>query len=434
MTEFFERAREILSSTYLMWIRDLLDVGLVSYFIYRILLLIKGTRAVQLIKGLLVLFIAYYIVNYFLQLRTMAWIMQNAATLIIIAIPIVFQPELRRLLAHIGQERILVESFFGKGKELFDFINIMVLSVKNLSQKKTGALIIIERSTGLNEFIETGIKIDASLSPEVIGTIFYSGTPLHDGAIVIKDNRIIAACVLLPLSENLKPISGKHNLGTRHRAGLGLSETSDAICIIVSEETGDISVAIHGKLYRHLSEESLEKLLIDIYQTKQNVTVDLPDMIKNPDINKTIAKKDGERDISDTVQKKNVNFNSFFQRQNLNLKIIAIITAVVFMFLLGKGVPLDNSERTFVLPVELRYKGQDKELMSKVRITPSYIKLKVLGTSKSIEVLSIEDLSVSVNLEKVEDNQKVPVNVSVPSNVTIKEVNPKDVLINIYTK
>lgn len=437
MEAYFNKIIFLLSSTYFLWIRDLLDITLVSYCVYRFLLLIKGTRAVQLIKGLLILFVVYYLVNYYLQLRTMAWIMQSAATLIIIAIPIVFQPELRRLLAHIGQERILVEALFSRGKDLFDFINIMVLSVKNLSHKKTGALIIIERNTGLNEFVETGIKVDSALSPEVIETIFYSGTPLHDGAIVIKNNRIVAASVLLPLSENLKPVLGKYNLGTRHRAGLGLSETSDAICIIISEETGDISVAIKGKLYRHLNEEGLEKLLLDTYQTKPRNTINLRPAITtnssaklfNNDIRatKNIADASGVM-----IERKKDLLSSYLQKNNLNLKIIAVITAIIFMLLLGRVIPTEKQERIFVLPVDV--KSQVNLPLKKVQINPTYIKVKLEGNKKSLDNLRIEDLNASVIIDNIENNQRQAVIVSVPADVTIKEINPKDVLINVYSK
>jgi diadenylate cyclase len=437
MGAYFNNILFMLSTTYFLWVRDVLDITLVSYCVYRLLLLIKGTRAVQLIKGLLILFVVYYIVNYYLQLRTMAFIMQYAATLVIIAIPIVFQPELRRLLAHIGQERILVESLFSRGKDLFDFINIMVLSVKNLSHKKTGALIIIERNTGLNEFVETGIKVDSALSPEVIETIFYSGTPLHDGAIVIKNNRIVAASVLLPLSENLNPVLGKYNLGTRHRAGLGLSETSDAICIIVSEETGDISVAIKGKLYRHLNEEGLEKLLLDTYQTKARNTINLSPVIKSNRISKLFNNdlRPGKKEVDENGRviagKKDV-LSSYLQKNNLNLKITAVITAIIFMLLLGRAIPNEKYEMTFVLPVEA--KSQDKKDNRKVQINPAEIKVKLSGNRQSLDNLGIEDLKASVNVEKADSNQRVPVNVSVPADVTIKEVNPKDVVININSR
>lgn len=431
MENYLNNIYDFFSSAYSLWIRDLLDVALVSYFFYRTLLLIKGTRAVQIIKGLFVIFVFYLIVNYFLQLRTMAWIMQNAATLVVIALPIVFQPELRRMLAHIGQDRIMVETLFTKGKDLFDFINIMVLSVKNLSNKKTGALIIIERSTGLNEFIETGIKVDSSLSPEIIETIFYSGTPLHDGAVVIKDNRIVAASVLLPLSENIKPVSGKHNLGTRHRAGLGLAETSDAICIIVSEETGDISVAMKGKLYRHLNEEGLEKFLLDTYQTKPKNTINL-----NPELLKAGSKFFGGKDNKTKKEKPSQSkVSQYIQKNNISMKAIAISASIIFVLLFGRATNLDTSqERTFVLPVELRYKDKFIPEKSKVQTSPSYIKVKLNGTRHTLDAVKVENLSVFVNIDKNAESQRLPVSVSVPTDVTIKEVNPKDVLINVYNK
>ncbi|MFN8578388.1 MAG: diadenylate cyclase [Candidatus Sericytochromatia bacterium] len=172
MNSFYELISEFYSNQYIRVIRDIVDIALVSYFLYRIFNLVSGTRAIQIIKGF-ILFSFYILVQYILQLRTMAWIMQNLATLILVALPIVFQPELRRFLAHLGQDRI-IETIFSKGKDLFNFINIIVLTAKNLSHKKTGALIIIERNIGLNDFIETGIKVDAELSPDILETIFYS--------------------------------------------------------------------------------------------------------------------------------------------------------------------------------------------------------------------------------------------------------------------
>ncbi|MBC7473054.1 MAG: TIGR00159 family protein [Candidatus Sericytochromatia bacterium] len=428
MESFISNFIFFISSTYIIWIRDFLDIGLVSYVIYRTLLLIKGTRAVQIIKGIFVLFAFYLLVNYVLQLRTMAWIMQNGATLVILAIPIVFQPELRRLLAHIGEDRVLVETLFTKGKDLFDFINIMVLSVKNLSNKKTGALIIIERSTGLNEFIETGIKVDSSLSPEVIETIFYSGTPLHDGAVVIRDNRIIAASVLLPLSENIKPVSGKHNLGTRHRAGLGLAETSDAICIIVSEETGDISIAMKGKLFRHLTEEGLEKFLLDTYQNKKKNTMTLNSRIFKSD-DKVFAN-------NENIQEKKKNtISEYFKNNNWYLRLVAIIASIILVILLGRTTVNDiNHEKTFILPIEPKYKDINNINKIKLKIEPSFVRIRLNGTKQDLDHIKMEDLNVFVNIDKIENTQRLPVILSIPTDVTIKEVNPKDVLIKVYNK
>ena len=418
MNSYYEFISDLYSSQYIRIIRDILDIALVSYFIYRTFLLVSNTRAIQVIKGIFVLFIVYFFVNYVFQLRTMAWIMQNGATLTIIALPIIFQPELRRFLAHIGQDRVIIETIFNKGKDLFNFINVIVLAVKNLSAKKTGALIIIERNTGLNDFIETGLRVDSELSPDILETIFYSGTPLHDGAVVIRDNRIVAASVLLPLSENIKPVSGKHNLGTRHRAGLGLAEVTDAICVIVSEETGDIALAHQGKLYRHLNEESLEKMLIDSYQTRR----------KTKDLNVEAEKIEVDKSVIKEVQ----NRKRKEDRNKLNLKLMAFLSALFCVFLISQNTLPDSHERTFVLPIETKFKD-DKE-KRKIQINPTYVSLKLTGKKLNLDKLKAQDLNIFVIIDKTEVNQRIPVSVSVPTDVTIKEVNPKDVLINVYNK
>lgn len=418
MNSYYEVISNLYTSQYVRLIRDILDISLVSYFIYRAFLLVNGTRAIQVIKGIFVLFIVYLFVNYVFQLRTMAWIMQNGATLIVIALPMIFQPELRRFLAHIGQDRVIIETLFNKGKDLFNFINVIVLATKNLSHKKTGALIIIERNTGLNDFIETGLKVDSELSPDILETIFYSGTPLHDGAVVIRDHRIVAASVLLPLSENIKPVSGKHNLGTRHRAGLGLAEVTDAICIIVSEETGDIALANQGKLYRHLNEESLEKMLVDAYQSKR----------KTKDLNIEAEKIETDKKVVKEVELR----NQKEARNRFTLKIMSFISALFCVFFISKTSTVDSHERTFVLPIETKFNDQKEK--RKIQITPTYVSLKITGQKLTLDKLKAQDLNISVNIDKSEENLRIPVSVSVPTDVTIKEVNPKDVLINVYNK
>lgn len=417
MNNYYEAISQFNSSQYIAFIRDILDIALVSYFLYRVFTLVSGTRAIQVIKGIFILFIVYILVQYVFQLKTMAWIMQNIATLIIIALPIVFQPELRRFLAHIGQDRVLINTIFNRGKDLFNFINIIVLTAKTLSHKKTGALIIIERNIGLNDFIETGIKIDAEPSTDILETIFYSGTPLHDGAVVIKNGRIAAASVLLPLSENIKPISGKHNLGTRHRAGLGLAEATDAICIIVSEETGDITLAHKGKLYRHLNEDSLEKMLIDAYQSKNKTA--------NIEVEKIETENKDKLEKQDQKLKKQA-------QNNLILKFLSVSCALLFVFLINKTSLNTVHERTFVLPIEGKYKEESQK--NKIQITPNYVSVKVVGDKTSLDKLKTQDLNVSVNIDDTKQNQRIPLTVLVPTDVTIKEVNPKDVLINVYNK
>lgn len=419
---------ELINNIWLILLRDVVDIALVSYFIYRLLLVIKGTRAVHLIKGVLLLFAFYFVVNYIFQLKLMSWLMQNIATLALFSLPIIFQPELRRMLTHIGQESFNSESKIEKGKDLFDFINKLVVTSKNLSAKKHGALIIIEKSVGLNEFIETGIKVDSDLSPEILESIFYPNTPLHDGAVVIRNRRIIAASVLLPLSENIKPVSGKHNLGTRHRAGLGLSEVTDALCIIVSEETRDITVAYKGKLHRHLNEESLEDLLLEIYQSKNRNTINL-----NPEtLLKYISKKDKVDSESTQVHEKDKlkSFNSDWV-----IKVGALLAASIFMLILSNEKDrYFSNEKSFFVPIEIKYSYKNESTSKVIKYEPSYISVKLEGSKFYLDQVTEKDLSAFVNIDKVTYNQSLPVRLSAPTDVTIKEINPKNILIKVYDK
>lgn len=418
----------LIAEKYFTWIRDILDVAIVSYFVYRALILIQGTRAVQLIRGLLLLFFTYILVNNVLQLRTMTWIMQNGTTFVLFSLPIIFQPELRRMLALLGKDSLVGENNFFKGKELFDYVNVITTAAKNLSNKKIGALIIIERQTGLNEFIESGMAVDAELSSEILETIFHTGTPLHDGAVIIRNNRVVSASVLLPLSENIKPIRGRHHLGTRHRAGLGLAETSDAFCIIVSEETGDITVALQSKLHRHLSEEALEKMLLDSIQTKE----------KDP--KNTI--KENLKNISDKVKTKALNTEKMLEKsventnqskersQNILLKGTSFLIAFIVMFFLSKNTIYSISEKTYILPLQVKYSEKVLKSKKKIEINPNYIKLRIAGDKNNLDNIKPDEVSVFVNIDKIDNNQKVSVSVSVPTDVIIKEVYPKDVSIN----
>lgn len=242
--------------------QDLLDIVLVSFVLYRFFMLIKGTRAVQLLRGMLLLLLAY-LVSHALGLNTITWLVQSTATMIIVAIPVVFQPELRRALAHIGQGDLFRGEFFAK-KPLTGHahtIDEVVAAVRYLARHKIGALIILERHTGLNEFCETGTAIDARVSAELLGTIFFPNTPLHDGAVILQGDRLTAAGAVLPLAEGMRQARGKSQFGTRHRAAIGLTETTDALAVVVSEETGIVSVASGGQLRRHLSEEALREVL-----------------------------------------------------------------------------------------------------------------------------------------------------------------------------
>lgn len=238
-----------------------IDILVVSYVIYRGIMLIRGTRAVQLLKGLAVLLLASFL-SKTLGLSTIQWILEQIRLAIVVALPVVFQPELRRALEQLGRGKFFARpiSFLGE-EDMSRLITELVRAVQLLVKNKDGALIIVERETGLNDFIETGIKLDAVISAELLVNIFVDKTPLHDGAAIIRGDRIIAAGCFLPLTDS--PYLSKQ-LGTRHRAALGISEISDAVAIVVSEETGTVSVAEEGKLTRYLDEKNLREMLEDL--------------------------------------------------------------------------------------------------------------------------------------------------------------------------
>ena len=238
-------------------ILDIIDIVVVAYFLYRVYLMLKNTRAATLVKGLLVL-VGFMIICRAVNLHVISWLLEKSMTVIMVALPVVFQPELRRALEQIGRGKL-----FRKGSELDEQeLNAMLDDVANatkaMSASKVGALMVFERATGLVERIETGVPIDGVVSSGLIQNIFVKDTPLHDGAVIIRGNRIVAACCLLPLTEN-RNLS--QELGTRHRAALGMSEQSDAMVLVVSEETGAISIARNGELMRYLTVEDVKAIL-----------------------------------------------------------------------------------------------------------------------------------------------------------------------------
>jgi len=251
---------------------SIIDILIVAFAIYKAITIIKGTRAVQLIKGLVVLLLAS-LVSDLLGLQTVAWILSKSQNVLLFALPVVFQPELRKALERLGRGKFFARPMAMLNQEALDnLLNELLRAVKYLSKNSIGALIIIERETGINDFIETGIKIDGLVTAEFMINIFIPKSPLHDGAVIIRGDRIIAASCFLPLSEN--PNLSKE-LGTRHRAALGLTEQSDALAIIISEETGVISVAEDGKLTRYLDEATLKELLNKRLQNRQNTNLSL---------------------------------------------------------------------------------------------------------------------------------------------------------------
>lgn len=238
-------------------LRVVIDISVVSYVIFWILILIKDTRAYQLVKGILVLIIATQVSDW-LELTTMNYILRNTMTYGVLALLVVFQPELRRALEKIGRSKfkdLFTAEEETKEDKLEKVIEEVVRAVDVLARTYTGALIVFERKTMIGEIIRTGVPINANVSAELIVNIFTPNTPLHDGAIILREDKIMAAGCFLPLTEN--PELSKE-LGTRHRAGLGISENSDVIAIVVSEETGKISMAVNGGLTRNLGVDSLK--------------------------------------------------------------------------------------------------------------------------------------------------------------------------------
>lgn len=240
-----------------MQLKDIVDILIVSYIFYNLYLLIKETRAEQLMKGILVL-LAITRIAEVLELQLLSWLLTHTIQAGMFALLIVFQPELRRILEYLGQTKFLSTSITNFYTNNDNFILELVEGMMSLSRQKIGALIILERKTGINEIIQTGTKIDGELTRQLLINIFIPNTPLHDGAVVVRKNKIAAAGCFLPLTEN-KFLN--QELGTRHRAALGISERSDCISLVVSEETGHISIAQNGKLYKDLKEDTLKSLL-----------------------------------------------------------------------------------------------------------------------------------------------------------------------------
>jgi diadenylate cyclase len=228
----------------------ILEIALLWYFIYMALSFIKGTRTEQLLKGVIIIIIIF-IATQQLQFEALNWVITRLFPISVIALLVIFQPELRRGLARLGQ--------FGVYEDDIEAIEEVSKAVISMTKKKTGALIVIEREVGLKTYIETGITIDSRVSKELLVSIFMPKGPLHDGAVIIKRDRVVAAGCLLPLTQEASYLST--SLGTRHRAAIGLTEETDALCIVVSEETGTISLSVNGHLTRNIEKDHLATML-----------------------------------------------------------------------------------------------------------------------------------------------------------------------------
>jgi len=240
---------------------DIIDILVVTLIIYQVLILVRRTRAVQLVIGLGVLFAAY-LVSVWLQLYTLQWLLSRVGLVVPLALLVLFQPELRRVLEQFGRGGVSLVGFTTNGLDRearIRLINDVARAARILGSRKIGALIILERRVGLADFIETGIRIDGVATVQLLINIFFPNTPLHDGAVIIRGNRVLAAGCLLPLTE--RPGLSRA-LGTRHRAAIGITEETDAVSVVVSEETGTISLAREGRISRGLTEEELKASLL----------------------------------------------------------------------------------------------------------------------------------------------------------------------------
>ena len=239
-------------------ITDVLDILIIAFLLYKLLTLVRSTKAASLLKGLLVFF-AVLALSYICQLNGIYYILSKMMEMGVLALIILFQPEIRRILEQVGSRRII--AFFSHseaGNVMEQTIGQTVLACTEMSQSRTGALIVFEREIMLDELVRSGTVLDAAVSSELLKNIFFVKAPMHDGAVIVRHGRILGAGCMLPLSKN---VNLSRDLGMRHRAGIGMSENSDAVVVIVSEETGSISVAIGGMLKRHLKPETLENLL-----------------------------------------------------------------------------------------------------------------------------------------------------------------------------
>ncbi len=239
---------------------DVLDILVVAAILYKVYEMLADTRAITLVKGILVLLLVTLICSA-LNLHAISWLLQKTVTLLFVALPIVFQPELRRGLEHLGQGRFLGPTGLLNDAEGYSVVTELIKAVKQLSHDKTGALLVIEREMGLNDISATGIQIDGLITSDFLLNVFIPNTPLHDGAAVIRGKRLVAAGCLLPLTES----HFSTELGTRHRAAIGLSEQCDALIVVVSEETGTISVAENGRIMRHLDLDTLRAILQPVF-------------------------------------------------------------------------------------------------------------------------------------------------------------------------
>lgn len=279
--------------------RSVIDILIVAAIVYWILNLIQGTTAVALVRGMVTLILAGAILGSVLDLVVLNWLIRNSIPALLLAIPILFQPELRRALERLGR----TSRIFSRGDtngEAIHALEQISLACRRLSDRKWGALIVLERETALGEYVDTGVEVDGLVSVEFLMSIFFPNSPLHDGAAIVRGDRVVAAGCLLPLTEN---VFADHQLGTRHRAGVGITERTDAICVIVSEETGIISLANNGRIVRNLDEAKLNKVLPSLYYPARAASW-LPSWLGNRLSSSPFPQRGGQRRQTSTEQRR----------------------------------------------------------------------------------------------------------------------------------
>lgn len=246
---------------------QVIDIVIVALIMYLAFLSIRGTRAVQLLWGIGVVIFVLVTISSFFQLTTLNWLIKNSIPALLVSIPVIFQPELRRILERLGRAGGIMSLSLGNDNGDPELVTIdeLARACARMAERRHGALIVLERKTGLQDYVDTGVQLDGRVTAEMLVTIFFPNTPLHDGAVIVRGNRVVAAACILPLAEN---ITEYPKLGTRHRAAVGITEETDALAIVVSEQTGTISLAQNGHLSRSYDEVRLKNVLLSTYHAR----------------------------------------------------------------------------------------------------------------------------------------------------------------------
>lgn len=262
MTEFLTEIAFLFQR--LDWL-GVVDILLVTVIFFSLFVLMRGTQAVVLLRGVILLVITVALLGGFFRLRAFTWLLRSTLPALLLAIPVIFQPEIRRALERLGRASVFL-NFEGKETHSQPIIEAICTACQRLSERRYGALIVIEREVGLQEYIDTGVKMDALVSAELLVQIFIKDTPLHDGAVILHNGRVVSAACVLPLSTETNLVY--QQFGLRHRASLGISEVSDAVAVVVSEQTGTISVTHNGKMIRRLDAARLQNILTAFYRPR----------------------------------------------------------------------------------------------------------------------------------------------------------------------